>query len=360
MVSTARCHNIPTKKRVLRWRNLTCNIAGDISGSTAATRALPASPSLRRQSHSTLPTSRISPNQHRFSHVSMQGFRENMEDSHIIRVSSKESPLKHAIFAVFDGHGGSEVADEVASVASNIIESIPELQLLESSEQPPKSIGQMTTLIQTSIDLGFRHTDAHLKAIELASGSTANLVMLTPSIITCANAGDSRSVLSRAGVVVDLSFDHKPTHPGEMERIKKAGGSVMRGRVGGIIGVSRGFGDFLFKDNDDLDAWEQQITAKPDFISLERDNGADEFIILGCDGIWDVISNDSALKFVRTRLQSGQFTVEEISKALVHYCLTEGSKDNMTLIVVLFEAGEKLIPKRGGVLSRLVSCFAAK
>ena len=54
-------------------------------------------------------------------------------------------------------------------------------------------------------------------------GCTSCIVLITPEEIYCSNAGDSRGVLSRGKKeVVALSYDHKPSHKKEIERIKKA------------------------------------------------------------------------------------------------------------------------------------------
>lgn len=54
--------------------------------------------------------------------------------------------------------------------------------------------------------------------------------MSSPIII---KLGDclSRCVLSRKGVAMDMSFDHKPEDEEELTRIEKAGGAVVDGRV---------------------------------------------------------------------------------------------------------------------------------
>ena len=75
------------------------------------------------------------------------------------------------------------------------------------------------------------------------AGCTANVVLITPDTIYCANAGDSRAVASVNGSAVELSIDHKPLDPGELERITKAGSSVSEGRVNGGLNLSRALGD---------------------------------------------------------------------------------------------------------------------
>ena len=106
---------------------------------------------------------------------------------------------------------------------------------------------------------------------------------------------------------------------------------------------SNSFGDFDFKQSKDLDPSKQQISCCPDFITRARDATTDEFIIICCDGVWDVISNEACVRFVRTRLQAGISDLEVISGDLLEYCLENGSKDNMTCIIVLLDAGRDLI-----------------
>lgn len=83
-----------------------------------------------------------------------------------------------------------------------------------------------------------------------------------------------------------LSEDHKPESAVESARIKKAGGVIQMGRVNGGLNLSRSFGDFDYKQNKNLDYSEQMITCKPD-IKVEARKPEDEFIIMGCDGIWE-------------------------------------------------------------------------
>lgn len=146
-------------------------------------------------------------------------------------------------------------------------------------------------------------------------GCTAVVVMVVhanpvdgdkqPPRVLCANVGDSRAVLSRLGGAVALSEDHKPENPEETARIKKAGGKVedMPGgaRVNGDLNLSRAFGDFRYKTNAELPANEQVVTAFPEVRIMEL-QAEDEFIVIGCDGIWEKNENQELVDFIRSRL----------------------------------------------------------
>lgn len=111
---------------------------------------------------------------------------------------------------------------------------------------------------------------------------------------------------------MELSFDHKPEDQPEMERIVKAGGKVTAdGRVNGGLNLSRALGDHSYKKNTELPAEEQMISALPDIKTASLDLEKDEFMILACDGIWNSMSSQNVINFVRERLQKGQ---EKISK----------------------------------------------
>lgn len=121
--------------------------------------------------------------------------------------------------------------------------------------------------------------------ISKTTGCTANVVLITPTQYIVANAGDSRSSLCRGGKAIDLSFDHKPQSSVEQERIKNAGGVIYMGRVNGGLNLTRSFGDFDYKQKKELGYHQQMITCKPDIKTLDR-HSSDQFIIIGCDGIW--------------------------------------------------------------------------
>ena len=92
-------------------------------------------------------------------------------------------------------------------------------------------------------------------------------------------------MLSRAGKAVALSDDHKPECEIEKNRISKAGGSIINGRVNGGLNLTRAIGDLEYKKVGSLKYKEQMITCHPDVRKVAR-QPEDEFILMGCDGIW--------------------------------------------------------------------------
>lgn len=134
-------------------------------------------------------------------------------------------------------------------------------------------------------------------------GCTANVILIDKmEKLYIANAGDSRCVLGRAGTAVALSFDHKPEDEVELKRIEKAGSVVTDGRVDGNLNLSRSLGDLKYKTNKDLKPEEWPITANPDIKVVDL-SPEDDFIIMGCDGIWETKSNEEMVEYIYDRLK---------------------------------------------------------
>ncbi len=98
-----------------------------------------------------------------------------------------------------------------------------------------------------------------------------------------------------------LSLDHKPSNEIESKRIVAAGGWVEFNRVNGNLALSRALGDFVFKRNQKKSPQEQIVSAYPD-IEVREINDTLEFIVIACDGIWDVMTNDEVIHFIRVRI----------------------------------------------------------
>lgn len=107
-----------------------------------------------------------------------------------------------------------------------------------------------------------------------------------------ASVGDSRSVLGSDSRVISFTEDHKPNLLEERRRIENAGGFVQFNRVNGELAMSRAIGDFRYKPSDkELAKHEFMVIAYPD-IAIHRRTKDDRVMILACDGVFDVLSND--------------------------------------------------------------------
>lgn len=209
----------------------------------------------------------------------MQGWRVHMEDSHT-HILSLPDDEEAAFFAVYDGHGGANVAQYAGQNLHKLIVNRPEYKDND---------------IKTAIKMAFLEIDDAMLADESMqdqmAGSTAVICLIKNNHLYCANAGDSRMIACINGKLDLLSFDHKPNNTEELKRIRDGGGYVEYNRVNGNLALSRALGDFVFKRNKNKMPEEQIVTANPDV--QERDITDDwEFAVLACDGIWDVLSNE--------------------------------------------------------------------
>jgi serine/threonine protein phosphatase PrpC len=178
------------------------------------------------------------------------------------------------------------------------------------------------------------------------SGCTSVTALVSDSHIIVSNSGDSRSVLGTNNSFRPMSFDHKPYNQKEQERIVAAGSSVSMRRVNGDLAVSRAFGDFCYKQAKNVTAAAQAVTVDPEYQEHERSD-SDEFLILACDGIWDVMSNEECSAYVRAKMKQGYHDLDKICEALIDTCLEKGSKDNMSTVIVSLPGavfGPKITP----------------
>ena len=175
-------------------------------------------------------------------------------------------------------------------------------------------------------------------------GSTAVAVFITQDEVVVASLGDSRAVLCRDYQAVPLTKDHKPSNLEEADRIIKAGGSVQRGRINGNLAVSRSFGDFYYKNDSSRPQDSQMVSPVPNItetpISLDPRTSSDQFIIIACDGVWDVVTEQDACYLVSEMLGEGK-DVEDVCRKFLDYCLLANSKDNMTVVICVFPKGRE-------------------
>lgn len=293
----------------------------------------------------------------------MQGWRIQMEDAHFALPGlTGEGWADTAAFGVMDGHGGKEVARfcerhlpaEIAKGSTSEIHGalVSAFHRMDEMLNDFDQYGDMLRGSSSSssfMQLGQEQSFVNPDWV----GCTCVVCLVRPDAIIVANAGDSRAVLSRRGQAVPLSEDHKPNLPTESERIRKAGGSITRQqagpivqfRVNGNLNLSRSIGDLQYKKNPELEPCEQMICATPEVNTFKREEG-DEFMIVACDGIWDVLGSQDAVDFVHERLPTWLRTGRPLSgimEEMLDHCispdlaLTNGiGGDNMTALLVLF------------------------
>ncbi|XP_058823578.1 probable protein phosphatase 2C T23F11.1 [Topomyia yanbarensis] len=260
----------------------------------------------------------------------MQGWRIHMEDSHTHILSLPDDPGT-AFFAVYDGHGGANIAQYAGKHLHKFVTRRPEYG----------------NDVKRALQRGFLDIDEAMlndeSLKEQMAGSTAVAVVIKNDRLYCANAGDSRAIACIGGKLDVLSFDHKPNNPSELERIKKAGGYVEYNRVNGYLALSRALGDFSLKRSSDKLPEEQVVTAYPDV--EERQISEDwDFLVIACDGIWDVLPSQSVLEFVQAEIAQGIYP-QNICENLMTRCLAPDCQmggiggDNMTVIIVCFLHG---------------------
>ncbi|KAK9065845.1 hypothetical protein SSX86_015246 [Deinandra increscens subsp. villosa] len=293
----------------------------------------------------------------KFGVASVCGRRRDMEDAVAIHPSflTVENDRTSGVhyFGVYDGHGCSHVATRCKD----------RLHLLVKEELNKKL--ELTTEWAKTMERSFNRMDkevvdwnkgtvggncrCELQAPESdAVGSTAVVAITTPDKIIVANCGDSRAVLCRNGKAVPLSSDHKPDRPDELNRIQAAGGRVIYwegARVLGVLAMSRAIGDNYLKP---------YVICEPEVTITDR-AGDDECLIIASDGLWDVVSNDTACGVARMCLKgkgppaSMKTPVEnneepgsekwdkacsDASMLLTKLALARRSSDNVSVVVI--------------------------
>jgi len=272
----------------------------------------------------------------------LQGKRDYMEDTHVAVLAEKESDLGArdilGYFSVFDGHGGNQTSQFLQE------------HFFDYLWQEVKIVDQQVPALKQPLTQAFLNLeqDMHKVWIETNgknlenSGSTAVSVIVRSKEIICANVGDSRAVFSRAGGVVPLSIDQRPSRKCEKKRLEDNNILINQNYVesnGYLLSISRTFADFELKEAPDKSLLAHPLTPNPELQRVEPLRG-DDFLILASDGLWDVISNEEAVAFVRSAHKRFNGSAQKIAHALANSALGRGSKDNITVIIVCLDVQE--------------------
>ena len=262
--------------------------------------------------------------------------RPSMEDRYVI---CNPLPSGGGVFlGVFDGHGGSGAADFAAEVIHHNF-----TNELKRAERNNASLNITEIMTNT-----YHETDSQIAmaGVSRSAGCTAVCAYLQVDsqgrrMLHVANAGDSRAVLCRnitrsgsaSNNIESLTRDHKPSDPQEQARIEAAGGNVVRGRVMGMLAVSRALGDHSLKDF---------VVSTPDVRSTELGVNDEGFLLLACDGVFDVYTNEEAVAIVQSCYRARQSEQQSdlnistmVARDLVERAIQNGSRDNITCLVCL-------------------------
>jgi serine/threonine protein phosphatase PrpC len=259
----------------------------------------------------------------------MQGYRQEMEDAHLIVPSLSSTHPDITLCGVFDGHSGSTASlylkDKLVSTLGSL-----------SDPLNPNQIRQCLFDLDESFHKDHPTND---------SGSTIALTLIKPQAngqftVVMATAGDSRTALidTSTGAVVHMSKDHKPYDSREKNRILRAGGHI--GYFGGArvdgLNMSRAFGDWPSKQNKSVTPMEQKITVYPTIVQI-KNISSDHAVLLYCDGFTESGMPDETLaEKTVTLLKKSKHDPAIVAAQL---CDEVESKDNMTMMITTFSPG---------------------
>ncbi|KAK8117702.1 uncharacterized protein PG998_005983 [Apiospora kogelbergensis] len=255
-------------------------------------------------------------------------------------------------FAIFDGHAGTFAADwcgkKLHILLEDIIKRNPNVPIPELLDQTFTSVDNQLEKLPlknsgcTAAVAVLRWEDRPPKATDASKSKdgksedndTSNAIpesahaKLKPTaarqrVLYTANVGDARIILCRNGKALRLSYDHKGSDENEGKRIANAGGLILNNRVNGVLAVTRALGDTYMKD---------LVTGHPYTTETVIQAEMDEFIIIACDGLWDVCSDQEAVDLIRESSDPSA-----AAKQLVDHALARFSTDNLSCMVVRFD-----------------------
>jgi serine/threonine protein phosphatase PrpC len=243
-------------------------------------------------------------------------YRKTMEDYGSTE-PNLTSDYNIGLFGIYDGHGGTDVVKYIKErlpqiIKENLINRIP---------------------IETALTNSFTKVDEELKFYDSDyTGSTATIVLLQNNKIYCANVGDTRCTLFTPSKIERLTYDHRADDISEKERIYTNGGMVVRGRVMGRLMLSRSFGDFELR--------KFGVVPNPYIYrkELEENEEENQFLIIACDGIWDVLNEEGIQQCIinicndKNHLQKN--VTSTICDELIRSALAEGAWDNLSVLTI--------------------------
>ena len=260
-------------------------------------------------------------------------------------------------FGLFDGHGGNGCSLYLKENFHNFIKEFSADSLRNAVYQSENEF-----LTKKALDENNNICDS--------SGSCGAITIVKNNKLIISNTGDSRIVVYKKGKLFFATEDHKPNSDKEKERIKNSGGQIYQTtsliplyyngkkidlpwRVfPGRLSVSRTFGDIGAK-NEKFGGKKGVIIPSPDITEFEINNEFD-FMVIGCDGIFDVLSNEDLYEIWKIVLKIQKDEIEkykdieknielnidklcgDFAALIIKSAMAKNSLDNVSCIVVLF------------------------
>jgi serine/threonine protein phosphatase PrpC len=232
------------------------------------------------------------------------------------------------VFEIFDGHGG----DEMSSYLQMNLAQIYKQNLLLNKGN-----------IIISLKNAFRDADDEMRNQLNAEGlgSTGTLVHIlwekeNDLVVYSANVGDSRVSLISPEHIIRLSYDHRTTDEKERKRILESGLEIIDDRINGTLMLTRIFGNYEYKNNDENEEDENVSTSNKGLIcepfiskiniDLSIEN---QYLILASDGIWDTITEEEIQDIILTNTDT-----QQICSIVIKKCLRNESWDNMSIFAI--------------------------
>ncbi|KAL0208886.1 hypothetical protein P9112_011473 [Eukaryota sp. TZLM1-RC] len=251
-------------------------------------------------------------------------FRAHMEDSHCLEDTFSSN--RDAFYAIFDGHGGREAADQIAVNFPSIFRQ----HLASSSLNHIEEVWFKT----------YRDVDGKLdeQAMQFqGAAAVATYIHCNEDgskTVYASNLGDARAVIYTDKTTTRLTKDHKASDRGEIERITGLGGFVIASRVQGILSVSRALGDHGLKPYVSVEPYVYSHTCTAEAMQSSDPS----FLIIACDGLWDIFNDQDAVNIAReelTKKESPEPLSKRMAERLLGSALQGGSTDNISIIVVI-------------------------
>ena len=281
----------------------------------------------------------------------------NMSKPKNYKIESKGKWPKVSYFAIYDGHGGKNCAEYLRDNLH---------QYICNDINFPNNIPEAIKNGFNEAENNFLNNIALSKLnnnINDRSGSCAVVILIVNNKIYIANVGDSRCIMSihNGKNLREITIDHKPNEINEKDRIIRNGGKVYQSQtplnnnnlnqilIGpfrvfpGRLSVSRTIGDIEAK-NVKFGGNPNVIISTPDIYVFDVVDDDVDFLILGCDGIFDQINNKEIFNCVWMIINhfcKCGIDVHSLCGKVVDYVLkaamSRKSFDNVTCLIVAFK-----------------------